>query len=169
MKIVVREDGKTYEVQERTRELEEAAARKDGLDADAIPYGEFADQGQIATWGADLGEWATYNLSLDFPLTGELTAAGMAARGTPVDGVIGLDARIVAAIKAMGFWGAKVPLPQKGSMSGDSGSQPDSASSPAARFSRRGASPLSSRQPRLNRDSPEVSRYNVPVSAPRNK
>lgn len=80
--------------------LEEAAARKDGLDADAIPYGEVADQGQIATWGADLGEWATYNLSLDFPLTGELTAAGMAARGTPVDGVIGLDARIVAALLA---------------------------------------------------------------------
>jgi hypothetical protein len=80
--------------------LAEAAARKDGLDDDTIPYDEVADQDQIATWGADLGEWATYNLSLDFPLTGELTAAGMAARGTPVDGVIGLDARIVAALLA---------------------------------------------------------------------
>ena len=80
--------------------LDEAAARKDGLDGDTIPYADVADEDQIATWGADLGEWATYNLSLDFPLTGELTAAGMAARGTPVDGVIGLDARIVAALLA---------------------------------------------------------------------
>lgn len=80
--------------------LEEAAARKDGLDGDSIPFESVADDGQIATWGGDLGKWATYNLSLDFPLTGQLTAAGMAARGTPVDGVIGLDARIVAALLA---------------------------------------------------------------------
>lgn len=80
--------------------LDEAATRKDGLDGDSIPYSGVADEGQVSTWGADLAEWATYNLSLDFPLTGELTAAGMAARGTPVDGVIALDARVVAALLA---------------------------------------------------------------------
>ncbi len=36
-----------------------------------------------------------------------------------------------------------VPLPQKGSIKGLLGSQPDRASRPAARFSRKGASPLS--------------------------
>lgn len=80
--------------------LDEAAARKDGLDDDSIPYLDVADEGQIATWGSDLGEWSTYNLSLDFPLTAKLTEAGMSQRGTPVDGVIALDARIVAALLA---------------------------------------------------------------------
>lgn len=80
--------------------LDEADARKDGLDADSIPYLEVADEGEVATWGADLAMWATYNLSLDFPLTGTLTAAGMAARGTPVEGVIALDAQVVAALLA---------------------------------------------------------------------
>ena len=56
-----------------------------------------------------------------------------------------------------------VPEPQNGSSSGAAGSQPARASMPAARFSRSGASPLSRRQPRLNSDSPEVSRYNVAV------
>ena len=38
-----------------------------------------------------------------------------------------------------------VPLPHIGSSSGNSGVQPDSASMPAARFSRSGASPASRR------------------------
>lgn len=56
---------------------------------------------------------------------------------------------------------AMVPLPQQGSYSGTgaspSGSQPLAAIMAAARVSLSGASPLSSRQPRLNSGSPEVS------------
>ncbi len=51
-----------------------------------------------------------------------------------------------------------VPEPHIGSNSGVPGFQPDTRSMPAARFSRSGASPVSSRQPRLNSASPEVSR-----------
>ena len=51
-----------------------------------------------------------------------------------------------------------VPLPHIGSSSGVPGVQPESASTPAARFSRSGAASASRRQPRLNSGSPEVSR-----------
>jgi hypothetical protein len=44
--------------------------------------------------------WNDYNLSRHFPYTGQLTRAGMAARGTPVTDVIALDATVVAAIMA---------------------------------------------------------------------
>ena len=81
-------------------ELEEAAARKDGLDSRVIPADTVTDEGQEQTWGSDLTRWSDYNLSLDFPLTARLTAAGMAERGTPVDGVVALDARVVAALLA---------------------------------------------------------------------
>ena len=60
-----------------------------------------------------------------------------------------------------------VPEPHIGSNSTMPGFQPDTRSRPAARFSRSGASPVSSRQPRLNRASPEVSRYTVNVCASR--
>ena len=60
-----------------------------------------------------------------------------------------------------------VPLPQKRSASGASAAHPDKASSPAARFSFNGASPLSARQPRLNNASPDRSTYNVMVAASR--
>ena len=53
---------------------------------------------------------------------------------------------------------AIVPLPHIGSMNGVPGCQPDSATMPAARFSRNGASPDASRQPRLNNGSPDRSR-----------
>ena len=53
---------------------------------------------------------------------------------------------------------AMVPLPQQGSYSGTScASQPLAAIMAAASVSFSGASPLSSRQPRLNSGSPEVS------------
>ena len=80
--------------------LDEAAARKDGLDGEVIPYEQVADEGELATWGRDLASWPDYNLSLDFPLTARLTSAGMAARGTPIDGVIAVDARVVSALLA---------------------------------------------------------------------
>jgi hypothetical protein len=61
---------------------------------------------------------------------------------------------------------AMVPLPQQGSYSGTpvgrrAVSQPLAAIIAAARVSFSGASPLSSRQPRLNSGSPEVSMYSV--------
>jgi hypothetical protein len=52
---------------------------------------------------------------------------------------------------------AMVPLPQQGSYSGTLPSQPLAAIMAAASVSFSGASPLSSRQPRLNSGSPEVS------------
>ena len=60
-----------------------------------------------------------------------------------------------------------VPEPHIGSSNTVPGFQPATRSRPAARFSRSGASPVSSRQPRLNRASPEVSRYSVKVWASR--
>ena len=64
---------------------------------------------------------------------------------------------------------AMVPLPQHGSYSGwrTSSAQPLAAIIAAARVSFSGASPLSSRQPRLNRASPEVSMYSDTVSVVR--
>jgi hypothetical protein len=65
---------------------------------------------------------------------------------------------------------AMVPLPQQGSYSGCVGggaSQPLAAIIAAASVSFSGASPLSSRQPRLNSGSPEVSMYSVAVSVVR--
>jgi len=49
-------------------------------------------------WGKRLQAWNTFNQSPHFPLTAELAAAGMAARGEPVSGVIAIDPRTVAAI-----------------------------------------------------------------------
>jgi hypothetical protein len=64
---------------------------------------------------------------------------------------------------------AIVPLPQQGSYSGTDGScaQPQDAIIAAASVSFSGASPLSSRQPRLNSASPEVSMYSDTVSVVR--
>ncbi len=64
---------------------------------------------------------------------------------------------------------AIVPLPQQGSYSGSCGvsAQPLAASIAAASVSFSGASPLSSRQPRLNKASPEVSTYSDTVSVVR--
>ena len=59
---------------------------------------------------------------------------------------------------------AMVPAPQQGSNSGPSSArpcQPMAASIAAASVSFSGASPLASRQPRLNKASPERSAYNV--------
>ena len=60
---------------------------------------------------------------------------------------------------------AMVPEPQQGSCSAPPASgvprQPAAASMAAASVSFSGASPLSSRQPRLNSDSPELSTYSV--------
>ena len=59
------------------------------------------------------------------------------------------------------IWAAsikKVPLPHMGSYSGIEACQLVNRKMPAAKFSFKGASPFSSRQPRLNKGSPEVSK-----------
>lgn len=84
--------------------IKEAGSRKQ-LDgefprAEQIPYEE-ALMGQPKTdWGAALGEWASFNIPADFPTVARLAAAGMAKRGTPVDGVIAIDPTVVQAILA---------------------------------------------------------------------
>jgi len=49
-------------------------------------------------WGSDAAEWASFNLTLHFPYAAQLASNGMAERGTPIDGVIALDQRVVAAL-----------------------------------------------------------------------
>lgn len=49
-------------------------------------------------WGADATQWASFNLTLHFPYAAQLASNGMAERGTPIDGVIALDQRVVAAL-----------------------------------------------------------------------
>jgi hypothetical protein len=85
-------------------EIIEAGSRKQ-LDgefprAEQIPYKDAIDAATANTWGPALGEWASFNLPGDFATVGQLAAAGMAKRGTPVDGVIAIDPTIVAAVLA---------------------------------------------------------------------
>ena len=49
-------------------------------------------------WGKRLKGWNTFNQSPHFPTVARLAAAGMAARGEPVSGVVTVDPRVVAAI-----------------------------------------------------------------------
>ena len=65
-----------------------------------IPFASAPEDSELL-WGTELGMWDTFNLSPHFPLTGELAAAGMAERGTPVSGVIALDPAVVAALMAV--------------------------------------------------------------------
>ena len=62
---------------------------------------EGAPEEDRVMWGDLLGAWNDYNLSPHFPLTAELSVAGMRARGTPVDGVIAIDPAVVAALMAV--------------------------------------------------------------------
>lgn len=68
--------------------------------ASQIPYWDAVDPGTAATWGPVLGEWASFNIPADFPTVARLASAGMAQRGTPVDGVVAIDPSIIAAILA---------------------------------------------------------------------
>jgi hypothetical protein len=86
------------EVDDGKPTIVEAATRKAALDELDIPYARVAADDTAALWGADLEEWASFNQSLDFPTVAELAAAGMAARGTPVDGVVALDPAVVGAL-----------------------------------------------------------------------
>ncbi|MDD2857092.1 MAG: DUF4012 domain-containing protein [Candidatus Nanopelagicales bacterium] len=85
-------------------EIVEAGSRKQ-LDrefprTEQIPYFTATDIDTASTWGPSLGEWAVFNIAPDFPTVARLAAAGMAKRGTPVDGVIAIDPAITAAILA---------------------------------------------------------------------
>jgi hypothetical protein len=81
-----------------TPRIVEAASRKSALDQSTIPYLEVADPGTVALWGTDLADWASFNLSSDFPTIARLAAAGMAKRGTPVQGVLAIDPTAVGAL-----------------------------------------------------------------------
>ena len=72
-----------------------------------------------------------------------------------------MPARMAPGGIAKAIWAAsikKVPLPHIGSNNVCPGFQAVKDKMPAAKFSFRGASPFSSRQPRLNKASPEVSK-----------
>lgn len=60
-----------------------------------------APEDSTVIWGDILERWGAFNLTPHFPLTGSLAAAGMDARGTPVDGVIAVDPATVAAMLAV--------------------------------------------------------------------
>lgn len=68
--------------------------------AEQIPYKQAIDSATANSWGPVLGEWASFNMPNDFTTIGKLAAAGMAKRGTPIDGVIAIDPAMVAAILA---------------------------------------------------------------------
>ena len=74
-----------------------SAGKSDDLNARPIPSGGAPEDSRLL-WGDFLTQWNTFNLSPHFPLTGQLAAAGMAARGKPVDGVLAVDPRTVAAM-----------------------------------------------------------------------
>jgi hypothetical protein len=76
----------------------EAETRKESLDEFELPYLEVVSPESAALWGEYLGNWASFNLSADFPQVARLASAGMAAKGTPVDGVVALDAYVVQAL-----------------------------------------------------------------------
>jgi len=78
----------------------EAETRKNALDEFQLPYRDVVSSDSATLWGDFLGEWASFNLSGDFPEVAALASAGMAAKGTPVDGVVALDAYVVQALLA---------------------------------------------------------------------
>ncbi len=67
------------------------------LNRQPIPTSAAPDDSRLL-WGDLLEAWNTYNLTPHFPLTAELSAAGMGERGEPVDGVIAVDPAAVAAM-----------------------------------------------------------------------
>jgi len=77
----------------------EANSRK-VLDELRIPTKGILDKKNTALWGKAQSKWASFNVSADFPHVARLAQAGMAARGTPVDGVIAIDPGAVGAVLA---------------------------------------------------------------------
>jgi hypothetical protein len=88
------------QVQDGKWTIVEASSRKDTLDEVDIPFEKVLADRPSTLWDDNLRHWASFNLSVDFPLNAELAAAGMAARGTPVDGVIAIDPEVIAALLA---------------------------------------------------------------------
>ncbi len=86
------------EVAEGRPTILKAETRKENLDDVPLPYQDVVSPDSATLWGQWLGEWASFNLSGDFPEVAKLASAGMAARGTPVDGVVALDAYVVQAL-----------------------------------------------------------------------
>ncbi len=77
-----------------------AAGKSNDLQSVPIPTGGAPEDARVL-WGNYLESWNTFNLSADFPMVAGLAKAGMDVRGQPVDGVIAVDPRAVAAILAV--------------------------------------------------------------------
>ena len=75
----------------------ESAGTSADLATTPIPADAATEDEQIM-WGKYLSAWNDYNLSPDFPSVARLSVAGMAERGTDVDGVVAIDPAVVAAI-----------------------------------------------------------------------
>lgn len=88
------------EVEDGKPTIVEAASRKSALDELSIPYDGLVGAGTKQVWSGELPQWASFNVSADFPEVAQLAAAGMEARGTPVDGVLAIDPTAVAALLA---------------------------------------------------------------------
>ncbi len=87
------------EVKDAKPVILEANSRK-VLDELRIPTAGIVDEEGAALWGEAQSKWASFNVSADFPHVARLAQAGMAARGTPVDGVIAIDPGAVGAMLA---------------------------------------------------------------------
>jgi hypothetical protein len=87
------------EVKDAKPVILEANSRK-VLDELRIPTEGIVDEQGAALWGEAQTKWASFNVSADFPHVARLAQAGMAARGTPVDGVIAIDPGAVGAMLA---------------------------------------------------------------------
>ena len=70
------------------------------MDEVDIPYEKVLAKRPSTLWDDNLRHWASFNLSVDSPLNAERAAAGMVARGTPIDGVIAIDPAVISALLA---------------------------------------------------------------------
>ena len=77
-----------------------AAGKSNDLQRIPIPTDGAPEDARLL-WGSYLESWNTFNLSADFPMVAGLAKAGMDVRGQPVDGVIAVDPRAVAAMLAV--------------------------------------------------------------------
>lgn len=74
-----------------------SAGKVGDLNATPIPLDGVPADSRVM-WGDYLTQWNTFNLSAHFPLVGRLAANGMGAYGQPVDGVVAVDPRVIAAM-----------------------------------------------------------------------
>lgn len=94
--IVTVDDGNLTIVEANSRKVLDTEFPR----TEQIPYWGIVGFDTAGTWGPILGEWASFNIPADFPAVARMASAGMAQRGTPVDGVVAIDPTVIAAILA---------------------------------------------------------------------